>query len=574
MPARADSSLSIGRMRRRRFLGTALAGGGVAFAAACGGQKSRTDDASTSSGAGALATLAAGQAAPGAGEQVKRGGTLSVHVSTTPPRSLDPHFETFPSSSSVFVNVYNTLLRFVPDLSKIEPEAAAAMPEQPDDRTYVFKLRPGIKYHNVAPTNGRELTAEDIKYSIERQSTNTPGKFQHAYYFLDRLDRIEAVDKSTIRFVTKQPYAPFISYAASPWTVIISKEVVEQNGDLTTKAVGTGPFIFDEWQKDVQIKMRRNPEYWGKDTNGGQLPYIDTLIQKDIRDSNSVQAQFVSGGLMATPDIQFTFVDQVRKQLPKANYRMVPSQFPKQMRTAPYDGEKIQQKPRFADIRIRQALAQAVNKKEVLDLVYSGDGVTQNGPILPLFPQWALKDDPVKYDPEASKQLLAAAGVPNGWEDEFIFSSNSAGDTQSQIAEVLQRQLARIGVRATLRPMDSTAYFNKNYSYDYTMSLHTPLNLPEPDENLSPYFGPNATFYRWGNKEIHALIEKQVTTLNTSERQKAVEETQRKIIADYPMTFILTNNRHYFTQPQVKGWFFSNDLYDGRAETAWIDPSA
>lgn len=561
------------RYGRRKVLGTALAGSGMAFALACGGQRSRTETGTGStSSTGSLATVTTGQAAPGAQEQVKRGGTLTVAFSASP-RSLDPHFETFPSSSSIAINVMNSLLAFTPDLTKIEPELAAAMPEQPDPNTFVFKLTPGVKFQNVAPANGREFTAEDVKYSIERQGTNNPGKFQHAYYWLNRFDKIEAVDKTTVKFTTTKPYAPFLSYIASPWTVMVNREQVERDGDLGTRLIGTGPFMFDEWQKGVSIRLKRNPDYWRKDAQGNQLPYLDFYVWKDVQDSNAVQAQFVTKDLMAAP-IQFTFVDEIKKKLPKANYRAVPSQFPKQMRTAPWDGDKIQQKERFKDIRVRQALVMAVNKKEVLDLVYSGDGITWNGPILPIYPTWALKEDPVKFDIEESKKLLTAAGMPNGWEDEMIFSSNTGGDINSQIAEVLQRQLAKIGVRVTLRPMDSTAYYNKNYSYDYTLSHHTPLNQPDPDENLSSYFGSGATFYRWGNKEIQAMIDKQATEMNQAERVKQVMETQRRIVLDYPMNFMLTNNTHYFSQAGVKGWFFSNDLYDGRAEKAWIDPSA
>src|SRR5207249_3758045 len=157
------------------------------------------------------------------------------------------------------------------------------------------------------------------------------------------------------------------------------------------------------------------------------------------------------------------------------------------------------------DIRVRQALVQAVNKKEVLDLVYSGDGVIVNGPIIPIYKQWALPDDPVKFDIADSKKLLEAAGFANGKDDEMIFASDNAGDIASQVGEVLKQQLAKVGWRVNLRPMDTTSYYNKTYAYDYTLSHHVPLNQPDPDENLSSYFGANGTFYRWGNPEIHDL---------------------------------------------------------------------
>ncbi len=570
MAAGAGSSLFGTRLRRRRLLGTAVAGGGAALAAACGGNKSRSDTGATGTGTDKLATVTTGQAVPGSGEQVKRGGTFTIR--NDPPRSLDPHFDTFPANTIVTNNVHNSLLTFTPDLTQIEPELATAMPEQVDELTFVFKLHQGVKYHNVAPANGREMTADDVKYSIDRQMTNSPGKFQHAYFFLDRVDRIEAVDKYTVRFVNKKPYAPFLSYVASPWTQVILRELVEQNGDLTQKIIGTGPFIFEEWQKDVQHRLRRNPDYWRKDASGGSLPYIDNLIIKIVTDPNAYQAQFLNKDLLAS-SIQFNFLQDVKSRLPKANYRAIPSQFPRQMRTPPYD-DKIPHKKPFNDIRVRQALIQAVNKKEVLDLVYSGDGVTWNGPILPIYPNWALKEDPAKFDPEDSKKLLAAAGYATGWDDEMIYAQNQGADIPSQIGEVLQRQLARIGVRITLKPMDSTSYYNKNYAWDYTLSHHQPLNNPDPDENLASYFGPNATFYRWGNKEIHALIDKQAQTLDVNERKKIVEEAQKRIVLDYPMSFMFTNNNHFFTWPQVKGWFFPNDLYNGRLERVWLDPAA
>ncbi len=205
-------------------------------------------------------------------------------------------------------------------------------------------------------------------------------------------------------------------------------------------------------------------------------------------------------------------------------------------------------------------------------LVLSGDGAVAFGPILPQFKPWALPEDPVKFDPADSKKLLEAAGLGNGYDDDLIYAVY--GDADHQIGEVIKAQLAKIGLRVTLKPMEVAAYFNKTYAYDYTLSHHPPRNNPEPDENLVSYFGPTATFYRWGNKEIHALIDKQAETLDFAERQKIVTEAQRKIVLDYPMSFIYSPNAHYFTHSKVKGWFYPNDLYNGRLETVWIDPTA
>ncbi|MGD9894362.1 MAG: ABC transporter substrate-binding protein [Dehalococcoidia bacterium] len=573
MAAGLSSGMFGTRMRRRRLMGTALAGGGAAFVIACGGSQSRSEStggATGSSQGGGIATAVTGQTAPGSTEQVKRGGTFTI--SNGSPRTLDPHFDTFPANTIVTNNVYNKILTFTPDLTKIEPELATAMPEQPDPLTYTFKIRQGIKYQNVPPANGREMTAADVKYSIERQMTREPGKFQHAYFFLDRIASIETPDNYTVTMKMAKPYAPFMSYVASPWTMVINKELVERDGDLTQNAVGTGPFIFEEWQKDVQHRLRRNPDYWEKDASGGALPYVDNIVVRISTDANAIQAMFVNQDVLAS-GIQFTFVEEIKKKFPKANYRAVPSQFWRQMRTSPYDGMKYQHRAPFTDIRVRQAIVQSVNKQEILDTVFSGDGIPAFGPILPIYPLWALKEDPVKFDIASSKQLLEAAGHGQGWDDEMIFAQGAAGDTASQVGEVLKSQLAKIGVNVTLKPMDSTAYYNKTYAYDYTMSHHVPLNNPDPDENLASYFGRNSTFFKWGNQDVWALIDKQAETLDQAERQKIVEEAQRKIVLDYPMSFIYSPNGHYFTHSKVKGWFYPNDLYDGRLKEVWIDPA-
>ncbi|MGI8553910.1 MAG: ABC transporter substrate-binding protein [Dehalococcoidia bacterium] len=560
------------RLSRRRFVAAAGAvSASVAFSAACG-SKTRKTTGGASATTVAPPTVTTGKAVPGASEQPKRGGTFTFAEGGSP-RTLDPHFDTFPANTIVTNNVYNSLLTFTPDLTKIVPELATALPEQPDPLSFVFKLQQGVKYQNVAPANGREMTSADVKYSIERQMTNQAGKFQHAYFFLNKLASIETPDKYTIKFTTMKPYAPFISYMASPWTQVILRELVEADGDLTKRAVGTGPFIFDEWQKDVQIKLHRNPDYWRKDAMGGQLPYIDNLVINLATDANAIQALFVNGDVMAA-GIQFTFTDQVQKKVPKANYRIQPSQFWREMRTPPWDGVKYMQRKPYDDIRVRQAVVQAVNKKEVLDTVLSGDGVLVNGPIIPVYTTWALKEDPAKFDIADAKKLLEAAGQGSGYDEEMIFASDNAGDIASQVGEVLKAQLAKIGVRVTLRPMDTASYYNKTYSYDYTLSHHIPLNNPDPDENLSSYFGQNGTFYKWGNKDIWAMIDQQSQTLDQTARQQIVQDVQRKIVLDYPMAFIYAPNNHFFTSSKVKGWFFANDLYNGRLEPVWLDPSA
>lgn len=217
------------RIARRFVGGGAVAGAGLAGLALVGcGDDDDDDDGggtatATATGTGTAATATATAAQP------KTGGTLRVHMGGSP-RSLDPHFDTFPYNTAVTNNTNERLLKWAADFSEIQTELADAMPEQADELTFTFKIKSGIKFHNVDPVNGREFTSEDVKYSIERQMTDEAGKYQHAYFFLNRIDTIETPDATTVVFKTKAPYAPFLSYMASPWTVMIAREAVEKFG--------------------------------------------------------------------------------------------------------------------------------------------------------------------------------------------------------------------------------------------------------------------------------------------------------------------------------------------------------
>jgi peptide/nickel transport system substrate-binding protein len=544
--------------RRRTIQGIGVAGVGLSAAAlvGCG-----DDDSTGGGGSGGAATPTPTAIAPGAGQTIKKGGHLTVHMGGSP-RTLDPHFDTFPYNNAITTNTNNALLQFSPDLSKIEGDLALTMPEQPDPLSYVFKIPAGVKFHDVDPVNGREFTAEDVKYSIERQMTDKAGVFQHAYFFLNHVTKIEAVDKTTVKFTLNKPFAPFISYIASPWTVMICREVVEKDGDLTQRAVGTGPFIFKEWQKDVKFELVKNPNYFKK-----ELPNIDQYSILLATDPATSATLFIDKKVDAIVT-DFSQLQRIKDARKDVNYQAVPSQFWKQMRMPPTTKDQPYPKP-FDDKRVREAIVRAVNKQQILDLVYNGDGALAKGAILPQYSNWALKDEPVGFDLNKAKALMAEAGQSAGFSGEFIWASTSP--QLDQISEVLKQQMKAINVNLELKPMELAAYYNQTYSYKYTFSHHTPLNNPDPDENLSSYFGRNAAFFKFYNEPIWDLIDKQAAELDTEKRKAIVLDIQKQVALEFPMAFMFTTNNHNFTDKKVKGWFYSNDLYNGRIHNVWLD---
>jgi len=489
----------------------------------------------------------------------KRGGTLVVR--SGPLRGIDPHLETWGAALQVIHQTYNALLKFNHDGTKILPDLAESW-EQKDDVTYAFRLRQGVKFHNVPPVNGRELTSEDVKYSIERQMTNQPGKFQHAYFFLDKLASIQTPDKYTIVFKTKEPYAPFLNYIASPWTVIVAREVVEKHGDLQRHAIGTGPFVMQEYRREQEAVFVKNPSYFKKG-----LPYLDEVRIQYVIDPVAATAAF-RGQQTDISYLEFADVPSIKASNAKIKVAEITTMFPIVLRTRPYD-EQRPLKPPFTEKKVRQAIQAAIKQEEFIEIVRSGWGATMTGPIPTYRKPWALPASArPEFDLKKAKRLLTEAGYASGFETELIVGS--PGDNVKS-AQVVKDQLAKVGIQVNLKPMEMAQYYNKSYSYDYSMSVHTALTGEEPEEAIRPYYGANATYYRWGNREIHRLIDEQAKILDLKKRVDMVHQIQRLLLDDAPNVFLYTPITHYGVQPWVKNYTVPINAYDQRYEEIWVD---
>jgi peptide/nickel transport system substrate-binding protein len=186
-----------------------------------------------------------------------------------------------------------------------------------------------------------------------------------------------------------------------------------------------------------------------------------------------------------------------------------------------------------------------------------------------MYENWALKEalPEQAYDLAAARALMEQAGNPT-ISGPMIWATNTVAD---QIGEVLKQQLSAIGVNVELTPMELAAYYNQTYVHAYFMSHHQPLNNPDPDENLSSYFGRNAAFFKHYNEDIWDKIHEQAVELDFEKRKALVEDAQKMVVRDFPMKFMFTHNLHQFTDPRVKGWFYGKDLSNGRLRGLWLN---
>ena len=271
------------RLSWRRLLAAGLAVGAASAAAACGGGEEAKPPKPTST------PTAGGQLVP-----VKtRGGVYRCFsYSAMPLDTYDPHQTQFGPLYNMHSAVFSKVLKYA-DVNKgiIEADLAAAMPEIVDELTYVIKLRPGISFHDTPairasfPTlAGRELTAEDIKYNIERQ-VNPQSPKGALYYRASQwrtVDRIEVVDPLTLRITTKAPTATFIHFLADTNAFIVPREAVDANDEMNglERMIGTGPFLLDDLVSLQLVRLRRNPRWFARDDLADRglpdRPLIDT----------------------------------------------------------------------------------------------------------------------------------------------------------------------------------------------------------------------------------------------------------------------------------------------------------
>jgi ABC-type transport system substrate-binding protein len=516
-------------------------------------------------------------------EGLQRGGELTFST-TSAPHNADPHIGTTTWTSLIFNQTMNGLIRFTPTMDGNELDLAESY-EILDNLTYKFKIRKGVKWQNVPPVNGREVTSADVKYSIERfagrqipewtkEDKKKKGRalgyrdFRQAF-MMRALDKITTPDRYTVIIKTTVPYAPMMNYLSSNFAKIVPKEVIDEWGHLKTKAIGTGPFILTEYRRDAHVKFEANPDYFKKGVDGKPMPYIDGFKYLVIADNNASLAAFMAHKLDAHGVLYYQR-ETVMKQVPDAWYMEWVTQFPTVFRMPPVGGAAGPPRKPFDSLKVRQAIVAAIDKDKIIELGRGGYALKAVGPVLGM-PGFSLpQSDQPEYNPEKAKKLLAEAGYPNGFKSTIMCWQDP---NMPKYAQIIQAMLKEVGIETTLDVQEFGKYFEKVYRFKYDMAVHVMAAGADPDHMLTPYYGDpeHSTYYKWNNPEIHKMIEKQRGMMDQRKRAKFVQEIQRKLLAD-------AVNVHLFAQRGITalGPYYHERQYfhgysNGMHEYTWID---
>ena len=525
-------------LSRRAFLATLALGAGAGLLAACSPSVPAASPPTPAPAAAAPTPAATAQpaAAPTAAPGAASPTTKLVFGLDVSPVGLDPATTTAFASVQVYQLMYSSLGTLEYATNKVLPDLAQSW-RTVDPKTYEFTLRPGVKFHS-----GREVTAEDVKYSIERlfdPKVNAPLKS-----YLGPVDHVQVVDAHTARVVMKDAFAPLVSVLADTRpTAIVDRDVVEKHGDLKNADGGSGPFSLVEYTPDVRVVLQKNPAYHEQGK-----PYLDQIEFRIIPDESARLAAIRSG------EVDMTILkDPKNAKLVSGDQNVHLFEVPSFWREAtPFNVAH----PQLKDPRVRLAISYATDRQEMINTVLLGEGVL-TGPIPPGETEWAIpvtRENFPSYFPDLDKSraLLKEAGAEG-----LSISIEAAPAYAPDIpcAEVLQSQLKKVGITLEVKQMEWAAVLQAQRDGNFDLNVTFNTNRPDPDTYLSVADTKSSTNWgKYSNPKMDELLLKGRTTLDPAQRKQIYADVQRLFDTDPPYLFFYVIKNYVPAKPSVKGY--------------------
>jgi peptide/nickel transport system substrate-binding protein len=506
--------------------------------------------------------------------QPKSGGILRVRG--WDPVHFDPQLTRNFKTNTTLSFVYSKLLRHrvgadvQPGTFLVEPDLAERW-EAPDDTTYLFYLRKGVRWHNKPPVNGRELVAADVKFTFDRFLTE---KGNPERQLLESVERVEVVDRYTVKFLLKEPFVWLLDVLANAMCMwIIAPEVVEQYGDLkkVETAIGTGPFLLERYEPNVKTIFKRNPDYF----RPGQ-PYVDGVEWLVLDDESTALVMYRTGQIDAGPwgwwSVRQADLDSLKQSRPHLRYQdfLLNAVTTISMRT---------DAPPFNDVRVRRAISQAIDRQAVIEGVYLRG---EPSPAVPRgLTEWSLPIERLgegaryyRYDPREARRLLAEAGYPKGFKTQLSATGGYGHDLLDAVQLVLH-YLKEVGIEAELKLQEYGAYMATTGQGKFEGMTMGPYAIGwEPDSALYGPYVPDQPRNRGhvNDPKLTAMVRKQRRTMDLDARKQLVFDIQRYAAEQQYYVYLFSAMVTGSWQPYVKNYAPNLTFdYGGRAAALWLD---
>lgn len=484
-----------------------------------------------------------------ASADASQGGEVVVGIVYEPP-ALDPVHQQADATTAITVLMYQGLAYTDWD-GTIRPMLATSWSASEDGLTWTFELREGVTFHN-----GDELTAADVKYSYDYIRSEGCGCAGSVY--LNAVEEIEAVDDYTVAFHLSSRNSAILAGVADKLTAVFPEGYFDDQGAqarLNQTSVGTGPFMLDQFRPNQSIRLVRNPNYWQPGA-----PYLDAITFVSVPDGNTLLNGLRTGQI----DLALLARPQDVAQVEGVNglsYQEQTSWVQKSIDLQAGDGAT-------ADLAVRQAISLAIDKQEILQAAVQGYGQTIGLVPAGMQERWGapLEDLPMQGpDPERARELLAAAGYPDGVDVQI--TTIIGFDWMTPAAETLVSQLSRAGIRATVQRQDLGVWINNWGGRSFVeVTLNDWGTVPDPSLLFDAHFQMlpvGNDFRNWNNAEATELFTQAKQATEYEDRYALYVEAQQ-LMAEEAITIPLFSSSIVAVESErvsgyvqhPSGWYF------------------
>ncbi len=530
------AAIAAHQISRRSMLRLGAFGvGGVGLAsilAACGTNNSGTSSNSGSSGS------ASASAAP------KSGGSVII-ARAQDSVDFDKTMVFSNASIWVYVQIWEGLTIGSKDGTTVEPWLATSWTQSADKLTWTFKLRTDVKFGDGTP-----MTSADVKFSLD-EASSTKGGWE---FINSAIDTITTPDPATVVIKTKYPWAPLLADLACPSNGILpNKYGGRAKKDFYTSPIGTGPFMWDTWDKGSKLTLKKNPNYWRTG-----MPYLDSVVWQVVPDDNTRNVMIQGNTAQINENPPFSTVDQL-KGVQGVGVTLFPSTRTDYIlmneKRAPFD-----------DVHVRRAISYAIDRDSLIKTVLFGNGQAANSLLMPTVPFYDKNTPGQTFDMAKAKAELAQSKVPNGFSTTYLASSGDS--TDSAIAQVLQSSLKELGITMKISNSDPSAVHDLQNALNYDIShSYWTMDIADPDELVQfavlPAGGGHSFETNYNSPAAQALATQAEKTFDTTERQKIYSQLQTLLANDAFLAPLFYQPLPYATRNSVQGFFVKpTGLYD------------
>jgi peptide/nickel transport system substrate-binding protein len=480
-------------------------------------------------GAGLFGAIALLQ---GGGTAAAKGGPL-VYVTGTDALTLDPQFVTDVPTARVVMQVHETLV-YPQENGEMKGVLAESWSVADDGRTWTFKLRDGVRFHDGTPFN-----AGAVKFTFDRIMNPETGSPRRSAS--NSIESVETVDDRTVVIRTKTPFAPFLAQLSAYNLAVISPTAGKvPTKDYSLKPSGTGPFKLRSRTPGEQTTLAANDDYWrGR-------PTIDALEIRIVPEDSARVLMLLAGEAQVAANIPPVMMTRLKSAagvevIRKTGYRTM------------YIGMNLRMPP-FDNPKVRQAVAHAINTKALIEGVMSGVATPGGGLESPEIPG-ATAFAPYPYDPAKAKALLAEAGLPDGFSTEFYVPTGRYINDR-QIGEAIQAQLAQVGIKVSIRTPEWGAYValleDRHKVPLYLIGKGSPTGDLDLTLGLIPESKGSMNYSNYSNPEVDRRVVEQRGIVDLAKRKEVLREILADIYQDTPFLVLFYEDQLFGKRTNVK----------------------